>query len=275
MAIEVGKNENPRKGKRKMKLKEILRSIFFPRNLTCSVCGRESFSGDTICDGCKSILPYNDSAICDHCGRQTVYPTEYCDFCKGKQSYLELCRSAFVYEEPIGQVVRRLKYNGEKYLAEELAEHLKKCFLKDMRYADGIVYVPTSQKRIKERGYNQSFLLAKELAKKIEVPLLEGVIVKTRETKSQVGLTEKQRKENLQGSFKVTDKSAVEGKRILVVDDVLTTGTTVETMARVLSKAGASQIIALTVASVCFKKVQNKDEIESKEPLASQNLNEM
>ena len=150
-----------------MKLREILRSIFFSRNLTCSVCGRESFSGDTVCEGCKSVLPYNDSAICDHCGRRTVYPTEYCDFCKGKQSYLELCRSAFVYEEPIGQVIRRLKYNGEKYLAEEFAEYLKKCFLKDMRYADGIVCVPTSQKRIKERGYNQSFLLAKELAKKM------------------------------------------------------------------------------------------------------------
>ena len=107
------------------------------------------------------------------------------------------------------------------------------------------------------------------------MPLLEGVIVKTRETESQVGLTEKQRMENLLGSFKVTNKKVVEGKRILIVDDVLTTGTTVETMARVLNKAGASEIIALTVASVCFKRGQKKDEIEYREPLIPQNLNEM
>ena len=235
------------------KLKEILRKIFYPRDLTCSICKRESFSGKTVCDRCESTLPFNGKSICGRCGRPTAYPIEYCDYCKNKTFSVDFARSVFRYEEPVSKLIRRLKYDGEKYLADELADRMKVVFLRSIGYADGVVFVPAEARRKRDRGYNQSQLLAVALSEKIGIPVLDGAVEKIKSTTSQVGLSVKERKENLKGSFAVKNKGLIKGKRILVVDDVMTTGSTLEAMAERLKSAGASEVIALTVASVELK----------------------
>ena len=229
-----------------------LKSIFYSRKLTCSVCRRENFSDRTVCDECYALLPFNDDSICGHCGRATAYPTEYCDYCKNKETFVDQARSAYKYEQPIKGLIYRLKYDGEKYLAEELALEMHKVFIKSIGFADCIVFVPSTAKKLEERGYNQSKVLAEEISRLTQIPLIDAV-QKVKETPSQVGLSLKERKENLKGCFKVVERAEVKGKRVLIIDDVLTTGSTLETLGEKLKKAGASQVIALTVASVCFK----------------------
>lgn len=241
-----------------MEIKRILREIFYPRSLTCSVCKRESFSYSAICDGCKAILPFNNKSICGHCGRATPYPVEYCDYCKDKQIYVDMARSVYEYAYPINSLIRRLKYDGEKYLAEELANEMKNVYLLRIGYADCILFVPMTKKRKKSRGYNQSEELAKELSRLIEIPVYKDVLVKTKETDSQVGLERRQRFNNIRGSISVKNRAQIKGKRVMVVDDVMTTGSTLEVIAEKLKSAGASEVVALTVASVTLKKPAEK-----------------
>lgn len=146
-------------------------------------------------------------------------------------------------------LVQKLKYGGEKYLAEEFAKEIYKLFVSSVTHADGIVCVPMSEKREKSRGYNQSKLIAEKVAELSGAPFLD-VTVKKKETESQVGKTYKERRRNLDGSFGVKNKALVKDKRIVIVDDVSTTGTTADVLAAALKNAGAAEVFALTYASV-------------------------
>lgn len=199
-------------------------------------------------------MPLNNKSICGHCGRATPYAVEYCDYCKDKQTYVDLARSVYEYEHPLNLLVKKLKYGGEKYLAEVFAREMQSIYFKYVGHADCIVFIPMTEKRKRERGYNQSEELAKELSKLIEVPVISDVLVKTKETESQVGLERRERLKNVRGSVSVRSKALVNGKRVLIIDDVMTTGATLEVIAEKLKDAGASEVLAITVASVTSKK---------------------
>ncbi|MBO4323595.1 MAG: ComF family protein [Clostridia bacterium] len=232
--------------------KRALREIFFPSAYTCGICKREIFNGEYICEDCKKNLPYNDGYICDHCGRKTFAPISYCDACKGKENHFDIARSAFVYQKPINHAVQNLKYNNYKYLAREFASEMAKVYLKTFYPCGAIVFVPTSKKKVKERGYNQSELIARAVGEKLSLPVFDDVIYKSRDTESQVGLTQKERLINLSGSFSIKNRSKIAGERVLVIDDVLTTGTTADLVSEKLKAAGAEAVFVLTVASVYY-----------------------
>lgn len=244
-----------------MKIKEYFKNIFFPRTLTCSCCGRESFTGGILCERCLEKAERNDGFICDHCGVKTVAGEAYCPRCKNKLTSFDKARSAFVYGEVTSLLVQKLKYGGEKYLAEEFAKELYRLFVVSVSHADGIVCVPMSGKREKSRGYNQSKLIAEALAKLSSVPFLD-VTVKKKETESQVGKNYGERRKNLEGSFGVKNKSEVKGKRLVIADDVTTTGSTAEVLAAALKRAGAEEVFVLTYASV--SKANNAESKEEK-----------
>ncbi len=239
-------------------LKDILKNVFLPRNLTCSCCGRESFTGGILCEECLGKTEKNDGYVCDHCGLKTPAPAAYCERCKNKLISFDKARSVYIYGDVTSMLVQKLKYGGEKYLAEEFAMDTYKVFAATMTHADGVVCVPMSEKRERKRGYNQSKLIAKKFAEISLVPFLD-VTFKKKETESQVGKTYKERRKNLEGSFGITDKKSVENKRIVIIDDVCTTGTTADTLASALKKAGASEVFVLTYACV----VKNKDDAKA------------
>ena len=174
-----------------------LKRFLFPKNLTCSFCKRENFNGKTVCDECYENLPFNDKSICEHCGRKTAYPTEYCDLCKNRQVFVDKARSVYEYKDAISKAIRNFKYDGKKFFAEEFVSEMKKVYIRSNMQADGIVFIPAERKKIRERGYNQSQVLAEKLAQKIELPVFYGVIEKVKETPSQVGLSQKERMKNL------------------------------------------------------------------------------
>lgn len=239
-------------GKLKLKLKK----FFFPIDLTCNLCGREIFSG-LFCIECESTLVFNDGAICDHCGRRIFNAEERCFSCNGRDTYFERARSAFVYADGVKKLITALKYDGKRYLAEILARFLVDKYYSSFFNSELVVYPPMSEDRLAERGYNQAELICDEFSRLTGIPVGRSVFLKTKETKRQATLDAEGRRNNLRGSFCIIDKKAVKGKRVLIIDDVMTTGATAETLSLLLVKAGASVVHVLTVASVA-KGVEGK-----------------
>jgi len=174
-----------------------------------------------------------------------------CDRCPYSKWNFTRARAALAYDGLVTGLVLRLKYNSEgdvaRFVAPLLAEAVKEHNIK----ADVIVAVPLAPKRAKERGFNQAGLIARELSKLIEVPVVEDFVVRVRDTKAQKKMTLEERRENLHGAFEIRPPySVIKGKCVLLVDDVFTTGSTVDECSRVMKKAKPKSIEVLTVASV-------------------------
>jgi len=144
-----------------------------------------------------------------------------------------------------------LKFRGDRKLAVPLGRILGSKLKSSLEHQriDVVIPVPMHHKRLKERGFNQSILIAREVAKEIKKPIFENILQKNVNTVPQVQLSVRQRKSNPINSFVVKDRAMVKGKVVLLIDDVLTTGTTVSECARELLKAGAEEVFVGTVAT--------------------------
>ncbi len=223
--------------------------IFYNAKWTCNACGKEIFEGEYFCEECKKTMPYNNGAICNHCGRKTTVQETYCLTCKNNLPSIDIGRSHFVYAPPISTLIKKLKYNKKRYVAEIFCEYLAITYFKHYLVADIIVYPPMTKKSLRKREYNHAKLLAEKLSEKINIPVVDA-LVKTRETDRQAKLNRNERLKNLIGAFRVSKRKEVENKTVLLVDDVTTTGATAEVLASRLKMAGAKKVILLTVASV-------------------------
>ena len=226
-----------------------MRDALFPLGFTCDICGRETF-GTNICNACSKTLVYNDKAVCPVCGRRTVR-YELCVECKEKPPLFKRAVSFFVYEGGGAYLIKKFK-NGEGYLKEYFADKICKS-LERFPDCDCIVCVPMTRRAQRKRGFNQSELLAKAVSERAGKPFIKGALVKRKDTGEQKDLSRKERSKNLAGCFKVVKGEEVKGKRVLVVDDILTTGATADEMAKALLKAGAGEVYLATVASVEYK----------------------
>lgn len=216
-------------------------------NFTCDFCGREVFENERVCKACLKSLPFNNGAICPFCGRK-VGEAGVCLDCKEKPLGLEKARSIFIHEGEAMNAVLRYK-KGARYFYRTFSALALPMLEHDFMGADFLTFVPLTPKAQKERGYNQSELIALQLARLSGLPAL-AVFEKKKETFQQKALGRHEREANLAGCFRVLDKSLVKGKKVVIVDDVLTTGATLSELARILKKAGTSEVYALTVTSV-------------------------
>ena len=229
--------------------KRIYDRYFHETKWKCGLCGKELFDGNYLCESCLKKLPFNDKNICNHCGRQTIYPEDYCLTCKNILVSIDVGRSVFLYEGKIRKLIVNFKHRNQRYLSELFGKFLYDKYCECKFNPDFITFVPMSDKRLKKRGFNQTELLAKNLSERSGKDVLP-IFSKVSETKRQAKLSYAERIKNLRGSFKVTDKKAVRGKSVLIVDDVTTTGATGEILAALLKKAGAKTVTVLTIASV-------------------------
>ncbi len=216
-------------------------------NFTCDNCGKEVFDGKRLCEECREELPYNNRAICPFCGRR-VKEEGACLDCKQKPLGVRKARSLWIHEGDAAKLVRLYK-SGNKYLFRLFAEELAPIVGREFTDADALTFVPMTEKAQKKRGYNQTYLIAEDLSKRTGKELL-NVAEKRRDTADQRELTRAEREKNMEGVFRVTDRKAVKGKRILIVDDTLTTGATASALAEVLKRAGASEVYLITATSV-------------------------
>ena len=226
-----------------------LRDLLFPENMTCELCGREVFDGARFCEDCIETVVFNDGTTCPKCGRRTKVP-ELCLDCKEQVPVFDVGVSAFSYTDGVKTLIHTFKKTRpylKNYFADLLAD---KC--RQFTDAEAVCYAPMTAAAQHRRGYNQAYLLAKELAARLKLPLIKKAIVKVKETEEQKTLSRRERESNLKSVFKA-DKELVAGKPLIVVDDVLTTGATADAICTELKKRGAVKLYFATVASVEYK----------------------
>jgi ComF family protein len=221
-------------------------NIFFPEN--CPICMGKALEHKTapICINCwNSVLPYNGPK-CQKCSKPLISDVStICGDCLQDQPAFTNARSFGLYDGVLKKAINLMKYHGIKRLSKPLSELLLQI---EIPRGDIIVPVPLFKKRLKQREFNQSALLAKNIAKALGIKLLPDCLVKVRDTVPQVGLNSKERKKNIKKAFDIRSRDPIEGKDIILVDDVFTTGATVKECSRVLKKAGAKDIFVITLA---------------------------
>ncbi|MDE6597538.1 MAG: ComF family protein [Clostridia bacterium] len=232
-----------------MSFLKFLSETVFPRSFTCDICGIETFESN-FCPDCLKTVTFNNKVTCPVCGRKTVRP-EICIECKADTPLYKKAYSPLVYENGVITLIAKFKNSGgylKEYFADIMAESLSS--LSDF---DCIVYVPMTQKALKKRGYNQAELLAKSLSERLQKPVIKDALIKEKDTAEQKTLSRKERAQNLYGCIKVAMRAEVKGKKVLLVDDILTTGATAQVICKKLLAAGAERIYLATAASVEYK----------------------
>jgi ComF family protein len=210
------------------------------------------------CPGCLQALMPLAHPLCACCGTLVSGgdgPQPLCASCRERPPAFDRARAAFAYQGSLREVVQCLKYRGKTQLARPLGRLMHavyRCFWQPPP-VDLILPVPLHRRRLRERGFNQALLLMRrwpQVAGEARVPVDCGVLVRTRATAPQAGLDRSARRSNIAGAFAVRHPERVAGRRLLLVDDVITTGATVAECARVLKQSGAAQVDVLALARV-------------------------
>lgn len=202
---------------------ERLKDVLWPRTCAVRDCGCPSDRpGSYVCSRCYATLPWYD----------------------------EFAKSAFAYLEPISQLVNIYKFNGARYLTEDFAETLEIAFRRkhNALEVDVVVPVPLHPRRLVNRGYNQSGLIANSFARRIGRLCDEKSLVRIRDTEHQSRSSGDERRENLKGAFRVVDPSSIRGRTVVLIDDVMTTGSTIEECSAALHAGGAYKVIPFVLA---------------------------
>ena len=228
------------------KVPHALFSILFPDE--CRICG-EALRGYTrvpVCARClKSPAALEAEYFCSQCKTpfQNHFPLDLegrCALCRSVLRGFDAAYCFGFYEGPLRELIHLLKYDGMKPLARPLGELLSRALPLDEQF-DAIVPAPLHWRRRFERGFNQSWLLARELARRRGLPVVNA-LRRVRATRSQTGLSNARRRENVGGAFRRRRGRPVNGLRLLLVDDVMTTGATAAACAMALRRAGAVEV---------------------------------
>lgn len=216
--------------------------LLFP--LHCLGCGKE---GSFLCIPCRRALPRMLQPLCPKCGRPLIQD-DRCPACLKYRWEIHGIRSVFLFQGAVQQAVHQFKYNNCKALASPLAELLAEELERRPLPAQVIVPVPLHPRRLRERGYNQSGLLAKELSRLTGLPLIGDSLLRIKNTSAQARTANAEaRQNNVRGVFFCRDGQLKE-RHVLLVDDVCTTGATLDSCAVALNRAGASSVWGLTLA---------------------------
>jgi ComF family protein len=217
--------------------------VFPPR---CAVCGR---GGSFLCDACREALPLALPPRCPTCW-QRLRGSAPCQDCGGHRPAFTGVRAACAFDGPARDLVHALKYKHFRALAQPMALLMARCLREHSVPADVLVPVPLHPVRRRVRGYDQSVLLARELGKAAGLPVAERAIVRRRATPPLArGLGASERRQSVEGAFAVRgDQPEAGSRRVLLIDDVTTTGATLDACARALLAGGVTSVWALTFA---------------------------
>ncbi|MDR2090229.1 MAG: double zinc ribbon domain-containing protein [Clostridiales bacterium] len=311
------------------KLKSKFLFGLFPTDAVCLVCGEELKSDRrfSLCGECVSALPYisDEYNICEKCGKPFFDEARFCLECQNHRKAFERANSPFIYEGAAAKLVEQLKFNNKQYYAKPMGGFVAAEYVRRDYSADALIPVPMFKEAEKIRGFNQSRLIGEAAAEILGIEMIADVLIKTRETKHQIGLTAYERRKNLEGAFGIaeyapapannasntnvnpdkntsnpdkntyqntvnidkntsnpdkntyqnasnTDKNTsninkitgsdapkneniekIKGKRILLIDDVITTGSTINECAKVLLGAGAKSVCAIAFCGTKYR----------------------
>lgn len=223
--------------------------LLYPRR--CPVCHRIiPTNNNLVCTVCRPRLTYVKEPICKKCGKPIEDSLlEYCFDCSRYNQYYDEGRAAFVYDNEMKQSIYQFKYNDKREYVEFYATEIIKALKNDINRwnADALIPVPIHRKRKKIRGFNQSFLLAREMGQCLQIPVVNDMIIRDKNTLPQKELSFKERQINLKNAFKIVQND-VKLNSIILVDDIYTTGNTINEVAKVCRQAGINKIYFICIA---------------------------
>jgi len=235
---------------------QALKDIVYPKIcLGCKERIDRNAIDNLICRGCWQDIKRNIPPFCLSCGRtlkQGRFKKSICADCVRHLRYFDRAFSPCIYTGVMQELIHQFKYKGKNYLALPLSKIMIE-FIKEydipIEYMDFIVPVPLHNVRLREREFNQAEILARYIAEEFKKPLLKDLLVRSHPTRTQTKLATQKRILNVKGCFAIKNRELVSGKKVLLVDDVLTTGATSSEAAFSLKDAGANIVFVMTLAN--------------------------
>lgn len=229
-----------------MNLIEKCLGILYPQ--TCYFCGK--ISKEHICKECREKITYVEEPVCKKCGKPIRYEEkEYCGDCENAVFSYEQGKSVWLHTGVVRWSVYQFKYHNRRIYGKFYAQELSRLYgkwIKDKKI-DVIIPIPLHRKRQRKRGYNQSEVIARHLGKLLNLPVNAKAVMRVRNTKAQKELSHKERTRNLKDAFRVTKHWKGEGN-VLLIDDIYTTGNTIDSVAKLLRQKGANKVWFLTIS---------------------------
>lgn len=229
-----------------MNIWKLILGIIYPK--TCCFCGK--VSEKELCKTCAEKVIYIEEPRCKRCGKPVRYAEqEYCYDCQKNTHAYEQGRSLWLHKMPVSLSIYQFKYKNRRIYGEFYAKEMARLYgnLIQLWGVEVIVPIPLHRKKRKLRGYNQAEIIARQLGEIMGITVDCGSVVRNRYTRPQKELNDKERKKNLKQAFSVTDKWR-DYKRVLLIDDIYTTGSTIDTVAEELKKNGVQKVWFLTIS---------------------------
>ncbi|MDO5539815.1 MAG: ComF family protein [Eubacteriales bacterium] len=236
-----------------VRLLEILLDLLFPRR--CPFCGSIS---DGTCEKCRKKVIQIEHPFCYRCGRPLKREDEeLCDDCRKHNHYFCQGRALYPYEKEVRESVYAVKYQNKREYLEYFSQDMAEKFQKEIQSWNPQVLIPIPMhiKARKMRGYNQAEILAEKLGEELDLPVCTRALCKIRHTANQKEMDYRQRRQNLKGAFDIDkkfldEKGRLPWKRAVLVDDVYTTGSTLDEAAKTLLEHGAEAVYFVTICIV-------------------------
>ena len=230
-------------------VKNASQDALFPSRCPCCRKVEPWGKASSICRDCRKKLPFIGQDRCLVCGRKVAAEEELCRTCRERDHDFDQARALFMYSPEVGRMILSFKNKEEKETGICLGKEMAEAFRESLPLWRPSLLVPVPITRAKERkrGYNQAQVLAQELARSWDLPVVSGLLVRERESRQQKELTYTERLGNLREAFRLAS-TVKSGERIILVDDVITTGSTADVCAKLLKDAGASQVYVAAAA---------------------------
>ncbi len=230
-----------------LELKDSIFDFVYPPH--CLVCGRYlSEKEKDVCEGCWNSQKILSDPFCPTC--KSFFPDAEtgCFFCSADSNLL-CVRSLGIFDDFYREIIHKFKYKGKLSLGKRLSRRLGEEIKKDKRFSgfDFLIPVPLHPAKKRERGYNQSEIMGEVVSKELNISFLKNVLKRIKNTRDQTKLSDEERKTNVKDAFKVSFPEVIKDKKIILVDDVITTGATLFECARVLKDNGAKKIVGVTL----------------------------
>jgi len=235
-------------------LKYITDIVFPPRCISCAAI-LQSITEKVFCSACREKIKFLTGSLCPLCGMMffnSPSASHLCGNCLENKPYFSYARAVASYETIILNAIHQFKYGRDLSIGVLLASLMADFSFPDLEFRDYslIIPVPLHIKKLRKRGFNQSIILADPLGKKWQIPVNFSLLKRCKFTLTQTGLDKKERERNIKRAFEVRDKEKIAGRNIILIDDVYTTGATINECAKTLIKAGAQKVAVLTLARV-------------------------
>lgn len=221
--------------------------IIYPRR--CPVCDRPLKLGTRVCTDCEKTLVYASGTLCLKCGKKLYDENEeYCDDCKKNKHIYKAGRSLYEYDS-ISKSIYKFKYGGRSEYGEFYADKMAEKYenLLKLWGIEMIIPVPLHSSKLKKRGYNQADILARRLALRTNIPYCPDLVIRDRKTLPLKELGASERQINLKNAF-IVGYNDVKLNKVLIIDDIYTTGSTIDAIAQVLLNVGVSEVYFLSLS---------------------------